>query len=709
MPRLLPLLLALLSPWLVVTACADTSSAPDDATPGVDLRACASDATCLGGEVCRDGFCRTVCGPDRACTGALTVCDLAAGVCVACTDNTHCTQGQVCEARVCISRCARDADCGPGETCDPTSLQCLQRRCQSDGQCQGGETCREGVCRPIGAGTCVPGVTRCDGNTLLRCDREGSVEEIAGCTGGLRCEQGGGLARCVAADDNSCRPGETGCLNASNRWICQGGSRVPDACVAGERCQEGQCRSASCRAGESRCEGDRLFVCDGSTGTEIPVACDLTPECQGNAFGCTCGTAGCTPRVCRPGTNVCEGGNLRVCEEDGLRLSAPRACESGTSCVGGSCVPTSCSRGQTRCSNDVQLYCIGDGWDTTDCAVRGQTCVEDGLGAQCVDRVCDPNSTRCSGDNTRLWRCNARGTAENQEPCPSNTFCQRGTCVANVCAPGDRRCGQSGPERCNESGTGWLPATPCPDGQFCRDGICESISGSECRADAECPAPTAYCATESRLIRYSGNGRCRSGTCDFSTVTESVDCGASGARCDSTTRQCVAQPTGCSSSDDCTGGQVCLTSASPRRCVECTRDSHCRSGQRCSSNNNCVGEGVGDCRTDAECALRAAALGGTEQDVTRARCDAVVGCFTMGRCGQRPSGGTSGDVFGSSCREGLVCGDALGLFPDRCNGCTVSSNAGCRSGEVCRESFFPFPLPGFGASCEAPDSAPLPF
>ncbi len=160
-------------------------------------RPCDSNVDCAGGEVCRDGTCVESCGTGDACAGTLPICDEEAGVCVGCLADTHCEGDQVCE---------------------PVSRRCVDPECVSDEDCGGGFTCDEGNCTPIDDIVCEALQSRCEGNTLLTCSRDGTREEATPCDAGDVCEDdGAGAAACRAL---ICVPDEVACVDDFTAGLC---------------------------------------------------------------------------------------------------------------------------------------------------------------------------------------------------------------------------------------------------------------------------------------------------------------------------------------------------------------------------------------------------------------------------------------------------------------------------------------------------------
>lgn len=614
----------------------DTVSADGtgDAT-GPVFALCEDNTDCRGGEVCRGGECREACGDDNPCDGDLAVCDESAGYCVGCLDNADCPDG----------------------VCSSSTRSCVDAECRRDADCRGGTTCRAGACVPIDPVVCTGGAQSCSGNTVVRCNRDGTGETRETCDAGTSCLVDGGVARCAAP---LCAPFSIGCATATSAFVCNDDGTEQEVlpCNSGQVCREGACVRPLCEPGTSACDGDTLLVCGEDGLTQRALSCDDTPACAETTQGCACSGGACEPRVCAPGSASCVGPGRRVCSEDGLSLGAFEACAEETTCVRGACIDDRCTPGSTTCAGTTLLTCNGSGtgYNETACSDSGSACVGSTGSATCVALVCTPRATNCTGDGRTVLRCNTDGTNETRENCAAGTFCEAGSCVAQACTPGTRRCTSGNVFACDARGTGFDLAETCDAGEVCQDGTCVTSSTAECTSGANCPAPARFC-DGSTAVSYSGNGRCTSGSCDYTSVTTRTNCTAGGNVCRD--GRCVSPPTSCTSNEDCAGGGIC-------------------------ANNDCY-PNPADCTSDSQCQTIATALGSTR--AADARCDSTVGCFVLGRCG--PS-----DIFASTCRSTATCGLRFGIGGggldafDACTPCNTSTNAGCRTGETCREGGF---------------------
>lgn len=458
---------------LFFVGCGTTGSADTDVgvEPDVDIdvgdaggndvtptpTACESNVDCRGGEVCREGSCREACGPDDPCTGSAPICDEASQSCVQCLLDEDCAVG-TCERGVCaFDPCESDDDCEPGLSCDRESGIC--GGCSSDGDCLGGFTCEAEICRPIDDRVCTPQATRCEGNTLLTCSRDGTRETQTACGDDAICEVDAGSAICAPL---VCQPDAIGCLDAGTAFVCNasGTATEPLPCRADQYCDAGTCRLRVCEPDTTTCQGEVLVECDATGATRTTTPCASFDTCRDAALGCSCVEDSCDVRICTPGTGRCVGALVQRCTDDGLRWQTPEECGDENICLAGTCVAESCTNGDNFCSGDTLLACAAARWSTTDCTASALLCTTSDDTSSCSARLCEPSSVFCDDVNT-VAVCDARGAALTELPCASGEFCVDGSCTEVACDP----------RSCSDYGVG--EARPDTDG----DGIPDCVEG----------------------------------------------------------------------------------------------------------------------------------------------------------------------------------------------------------------------------------------
>ena len=132
-----------------------------------------------------------------------------------------------------------------------------------------------------------------------------------------------------------------------------------------------------------------------------------------------------------------------------------------------------CDVGDVMCAGPFAIAtCFpGSGWNEEVCP-ESEGCA-DGL---CLPWVCNPGASDgvCIDDNT-YQRCNDAGTGMQIVECGSAAKCHLGTCITQLCTPGNQICkGFTQTQVCNADGSAWVDGEPCVQGGVCFDGKCLS-------------------------------------------------------------------------------------------------------------------------------------------------------------------------------------------------------------------------------------------
>ena len=577
-------------------------------------------------------------------------------------------------------------DTGTG---DAPQLDTEPTACEEHADCAGGEVCTDGVCVPVSTTVCEPGEARCEANVVVACNADGSAVSRIDC-GTDECVEGDAGASCVSS---SCEDGQVGCIDGRTRYICTDGERTLVGCGESEGCIAGECVEQVCEPNSRRCEEETVIVCDAAGVSESTIRCELIPECEEAAGGCACQSGECVPRECTPNAQTCDGDNVVRCAADGSGYSTIETCDGATQCVAGECVAQECEDGN-QCVGDTLVVCNDGVSDSFDCQAEESYCSEDG-GAHCEAWVCEPGSGGCAADgNTRLV-CNLRGSDFTESRCPAGEYCSGGICLDQICDPGERVCDGGNAYRCADNGSSYNLAQTCAFDEECVDGTC--IGEGECASSADCPAPAGRC-DGTTLVTYDGRGVCRSGVCNYDSVTNETDCAASEEVCDASSLSCVDGGGGvacvpllapcpegeycvsgfcreCATASDCSEGFTCIAG----ECEACD----CPPGLTCTAGGGCADVDPSECSSDSECRDIAEALGVDPDNVA---CDSEVGCFERGICG---------GTLDSPCPAGTTCGTVIDLLGggtifQACTDCTVGDDSTCRSGEYCQDGFSGF-------------------
>jgi hypothetical protein len=316
--------------------------------PVLDGTPCDDGDACTAGDACAGGRCvagaKSPCPAPNDCQESVT-CDPATGACehrdrpdgTPCDDGDQCTRADACRAGACVGTdpvaCPPPAACETAGACDPATGACVREPLPDGTLCDDGDACtRLDVCTgggcvgtmpvacpppgPCHAAACDPATGTCstepspdgtacdDGNGCTRVDacRDGTCvgTDPVVCTAADQCHQAGVCNPFIGRCSHPARPDGAACEDAS-------------FCTVDDVCRGGVCtgRQRVCAAGGDPC---RVGACDERRDACVVVARPDGTPCDDGVF-CTVGDA------CARGT--CAG--------------APRDCESGEPCRGGSC------------------------------------------------------------------------------------------------------------------------------------------------------------------------------------------------------------------------------------------------------------------------------------------------------------------------------------------------------------------------------------
>lgn len=381
---------------------------------------------------------------------------------------------------------------------------------------------------------------------------EGVVIAPEGAAGAITFEQEPAVA---------CQPREVRCEGAALQ-ICradQQGFRTARVCSTPELCCDDPtrcpndlgCQAPACAAGEFRCEGAALSVCNDAQNGWAPMAiCPSAAHCSTRLGRCTdqpCGATELARQCNQGGLEECRGGGWSVvarCESTGL-------CNQGT--TGDVCLSTSCTdvRGDGeadvpspfKCDNGELLRCNDrqSEWEFVETCLNLLHCNDlsevlgdlqaahlsladlEALG--CTPPACTPGRYRCDGG--RLLRCNADRTGYTTpvQDCGSPGRCNAslGTCTAQECTEGTSQCSGSDYQVCTAART-WetrqscAGAAQCDPRAGCRPALCEvtqyRCNGAElerCNVDGTAWIPLDTC--ESAELCNDSAKRCDRPAC----------------------------------------------------------------------------------------------------------------------------------------------------------------------------------------------------
>ncbi len=328
-----------------------------------------------------------------------------------------------------------------------------------------------------------------------------------------------------------------------------------------------------------------------------PVVCEDDAICDDGVF-CngaeTCDIAeGETEGVCVDGTEPCAADE---CDED--TDTCPVICETDADCDDSDVCTTDTCGDDGACDNAAIDACCNTDADCAD----GEVCVNNACTTACADATDCDDGDACNGDET----CDADDAAADAAGCVAGTAldcddsddctddsCDSATGCVNAdvtCDAGETCVGGTCVEACTVAGD-------CDDSNLCTVDTCESDvcvhTAVDCDDDLFCTG-TESCNTDTGACEATGdpcaadvdNPICDedNDVCVAEECVDDVDCDDTVACTDDT---CTASV--CTSTDNCTGGEMCDMVADAGTCVECLTSDDCGAGFICTAANVCEG------------------------------------------------------------------------------------------------------------------------
>ncbi len=465
-----------------------------------------------------------------------------------------------------------------------------------------------------------------------------------------------------AGDAGVCEDGEFACSGAALQ-LCRAdlsGFRTVQVCSTpelccdetNEECARVGCRVPACAAGDFRCQGPRLELCnDGLTGWRPVDTCASPVQCNA-----TLGR--CTDTPCNPGPQnpdfQCNGPVLEQCGaaqwSPSMPCESPSLCTAepmGRGCRSNGCLVQVVVNGEERlelsgfeCNNaDLRRCNAGQtGFEYVETCINAANCIAQlgiaagelstselaGLG--CTSPACVAGTYRCDG--AMLRRCGSdRLRYRDQEECASPSHCNAslGRCEPQPCVPGSRQCSSNelwlcGPDqtwstervcedrtRCDVAAPGCVPKV-CESGEYqCEGSLLQrcNVDGSgwipvhACASSELCSAETKRCEQpvceleQRRCSRDGVHQVCRPGRDGWQDLRNCAAEAVPPVASDSPLLAGVCDPaTGCQPAPTCLPGT--------RRCngqfLERCEGNTWRPQQRCLTASLCDASGAGSCR-----------------------------------------------------------------------------------------------------------------
>lgn len=156
-------------------------------------------------------------------------------------------------------------------------------------------------------------------------------------------------------------------------------------------------------------------------------SCNKGEECAGNQ---------CKAILCKPGSQICDGNNLKICKDDGASYALKNCPGASPVCTGGvclKCLPSEVYCGKSTFATDQDDQVMQCSLDGTAAKVL-KICDND---KQCLDNkcvVCQAGLKHCAGDTAQI--CAPNGLSwQLQDDCGFKNFsCEGGKCV-DPCNP----------------------------------------------------------------------------------------------------------------------------------------------------------------------------------------------------------------------------------------------------------------------------------
>ncbi|HKO52925.1 MAG TPA: hypothetical protein VJV79_34690 [Polyangiaceae bacterium] len=293
--------------------------------------------------------------------------------------------------------------------------------------------------KPSNSSFCDPGIERCDGDDIKRCDEAGFDETVV----------------------QTCPRGQ--CRERNNDASC-GMPSMPSMPIP-------------CAASLAVCNGSLATTCKADGSGPEPGGVD----CADSKKHCVRGE--CSDTHCEPNTKSCLNGDVYLCASDGLSQAVWDYCSETERCddASGTCLGSVCIPGEFSCSGTRVSTCdgLGSKWlpSTTDCATQGKVC----LNGSCEKPTCTASTTFCRGND--LLQCDPTGARstlsrtcrpgiEHCELTPAGLYA---FCVLDACVAGEKVCVGNEIKTCNANGS--LPAvgTACSNEEFCENATCKPL------------------------------------------------------------------------------------------------------------------------------------------------------------------------------------------------------------------------------------------
>jgi len=389
----------------------------------------------------------------------------------------------VCTSGICVPTCVGlwgNCNSNPVDGCE-TALTTLTDCGACGVPCDlpgSGETCVTGTCE---VSSCNPGYADCNGNPGDGCEinTNTDVNNCGAC--GVVCNLPNATEVCVSGTCQiaSCSSGyqdcnslpADGCEINTNSDVnnCGGCGTVCNLPNASETCSGGTCQIASCNAGYENCNSLPADGCEININTNVNNCGSCGNVCNLPNANEICSAGTCQVGTCSSGYEDCNGlpadgceintnTNVNNCGGCGNVCDLPNANES---CIGGTCLISSCNTGYRDCNSTAADGCeVNINIDVNNCGGCGAVCNLPNANETCTSGTCQIASCNtgyrnCNGlaadgceinINTDVNNCGACGTVCNLPN--ASESCIGGTCQIASCNAGYRDCNTNPADGC---------------------------------------------------------------------------------------------------------------------------------------------------------------------------------------------------------------------------------------------------------------------
>jgi hypothetical protein len=381
---------------------------------------------------------------------------------------------------------------------------------------------------------CEPDAWRCTDAFLETCNgsRTGFIT-VATCASAAECNASTRSCGPCSAGDHRCSGNVLEVCDANAAWMQQS-----LACDTAALCRvapdhaSGTCATAACPTpGGYQCNGALLERCAEGRDRWDPIELCETPElCAASVAQVAAGQepGRCQAPACEPNSFSCDGAKLRRCAFDRTTWEAIETCDSADLCNVTKSDCAACDPGTIECNGAELRRCSDSGvWQPLETCAAAALCDESA--ERCTAPECDtPGALRCGHDNEPiLERCSPSLTWEIADACDTVQLCSvsAGSCLPPACVAGAMRCTGARHEQCSNDRTRWKALRTCGAGE-----VCDPSMGCV-------PGPC-----QEAVVRCNGASleRCVSGRFQELKRCESE------ALCDAGTSECQAPEPGCS-------------------------------------------------------------------------------------------------------------------------------------------------------------------